>query len=260
MFHAVVFLAGPSRFSTEEIAYEWKVWSLLDDSSASAIPVQFVYIADGGLESFLPWYDSLTNEQQMEIKDVVWCGDGDSLGKHGSELRASTAARFVGRWREHVYSGEKDFSDCAAITSLLEYDLRHVGEDCSCAWIQVKGAWGGRLDHELANLFEFCASLQRMPCVGAYLLGPDHVLTTVSVRGSMNKGDTFSIVPPQSASTLKVKISGARYSGDLVLQQPSHGLSNVALEPSVEIIPENHTAPVLILRPGSLQVKKDSHL
>lgn len=48
-------------------------------------------------------------KKKDSIKNVVWCGDGDSLGKHGKELRASTAARFEGRWREHEYSGEKDF-------------------------------------------------------------------------------------------------------------------------------------------------------
>ncbi len=247
MIQAVLFLAGPSRSRAEEMAHDWGRWSPLGVSIDTPRPIN-VYIADAGLESFLPWYDSLGKEKKDSIKNVVWCGDGDSLGKHGKELRASTAARFEGRWREHEYSGEKDFSDCAAVISLIEYDLRHADDVLKHAWIQVHGALGGRFDHELVNVLEFAASLTRMERTAAFQLGPDVALSTMPIRGSMNIGDCFSIAPLQITGATHVKISGARYSGEVQLRQPSHGLSNSATEKDVDIVPLSCASPIILMR------------
>lgn len=249
IFRAAIFLAGPSHAKPEEKQHSWTTWTSKKSPQSALAPIN-VYIADAGLEAFLPWFEALSSEQRETIQSVVWCGDGDSLGKMGHELRAQTAARFAEKWREHEYSGEKDFSDCAAILSLLEYDLRHAGESVQEAWIEVRGAHGGRLDHELANVFEFFSSLTRMPCGGAYLLGPGNILTTLAVSGKLGQGQLFSTMSLQMNALARLKISGAKYSGEIQLRQPSHGLSNCALEEQIEIEPLVPSVPLLVMTLG----------
>ncbi|MBM3381831.1 MAG: hypothetical protein FJY29_05260 [Betaproteobacteria bacterium] len=253
MFKAVVFLAGPSSRSPGENASPWTHWQPHAQSFLAAKPVH-VYIADAGLQVFLNWYEKLSAQQHSLIQSVSWCGDGDSLGKHGKEIRANTAARFEGRWKEHLYNESKDFSDCAAITSLLEYDLRHAADDgLHAAWIEVHGALGGRLDHEIVNLLEFCESLTRMGCPAAYALGPDALLTTLPVDGHLAVGEQFSVTSLRLPSQSKVEIHGAEFSGSFSLRQASHGLSNVVKQPPLKIIPLNVHEPVLVIRVSSTE-------
>lgn len=247
MFEAVVFLAGPSRHRTEEMSHDWRVWKPKNSNRAGSQPLH-VYIADAGLESFLPWYDSSSESVRQRIGQIVWCGDGDSLGKSGGELLAHCAGRFAGRWREHRYNTEKDFSDCGAITSLLEYDVRHSAAALETIWIEIHGALGGRLDHQMANLFEWSVSLMRMGLPGACVLGPENILTLETVVGAFKKGDRFSVIGMSVSQTARVHITGAQYSGEFELRQASHGVSNSATESQVEIAPLMATAPLLVTK------------
>ncbi|MEN9529770.1 MAG: hypothetical protein RI932_1643 [Pseudomonadota bacterium] len=248
MFRSVVFLAGPSSRLEGEKAVNWAHWLPQSESFSLSSPLR-VYIADAGLQAFLSWYEALSAEQQARIESIAWCGDGDSMGKHGKEIRAHTAARFEGRWKEHLYSENKDFSDCAAITSLLEYDLRHAtDEGLRTAWIEVHGALGGRLDHEIVNLLEFSESLTRMGCPAAYALGPDTLLTTRPVLGNLSQGERFSVTSLRIPSQSKVEIKGAEFAGSVFLRQASHGLSNVVQQPPVSIVPLSTHEPVLVFR------------
>jgi thiamine pyrophosphokinase len=206
-----------------------------------------VYIADAGLNSFLSWYEDLDSKSQSHIKSIHWCGDGDSLGDKGREFLSQTAARFEGRWRAHLYDTKKDFSDCAAITSLIEYDLRHEDEHAGF-WIDVHGALGGRFDHEIGNVFEFASSLSRVAVPSAYVLGGETVLATCGLHGEMEVGDVFSVLPSNHQSTNVVQISNAEYAGETELRQPSHGLSNVALAKQVKIVPVRLNCPYLAIR------------
>jgi thiamine pyrophosphokinase len=251
MFRAVVFLAGPSSRLAGEKATSWTHWQPQTEPLTASAAVR-VYIADAGLQAFLNWYETLTPDQQACLESIAWCGDGDSLGKHGKEIRAHTAARFEGRWKEHLYSETKDFSDCAAITSLLEYDLRHAGDaGTRSAWIEVHGALGGRLDHEIVNLLEFSESLARMGCLAAYALGPDALLTTLGVKADLPQGERFSVTSLRVPSQAKVEIKGAQYSGSVFLRQASHGLSNVVQQPPLSVTPLNANEPVLLFRVSS---------
>jgi thiamine pyrophosphokinase len=256
MFRAVVFLAGPSRFSDAEKQKSWNCWVPVGAGVAeTAGQPTHVYIADAGLESFLSWFDSLDAQNQSELRSVLWCGDGDSLGEKGRERLSHAAARFEGRWREHVYDSDKDFSDCAAITSLIEYDLRHESTPAG-AWIEVHGALEGRLDHELVNVFEFAASLTRIPQPSAYLLGPATAVATCALTGHLKKGDVFTVLSsnPQCVNTLA--FANAKYSGNIDLRQPSHGLSNVSLGDQITIQPVKLACPFLAIQNPRKQIKK----
>ena len=244
MFEAKVFLAGPSRQTEDERQSQWLFWQPHQPLSALQ-GVRFVYIADAGLESFLSWFNALAPEAAARIQSVVWCGDGDSLGRHGHELLKSTAARLEGRWREHRYSTDKDFSDCAAMTSLIEYDVRHAEELADQAWITVHGALGGRFDHELANIFEFTSMLGRIACPATVALGPEIVLSTAPVSLTLNAEEKFSVMAAISNQQLKVRISGAHYSGEFLLRQPSHGLSNTVTARTAVIEPLTVGLPLL---------------
>ncbi|MEY4066409.1 MAG: hypothetical protein RIR26_2617 [Pseudomonadota bacterium] len=247
MFEAVVFLAGPSRHRTEEMTHNWDIWKPRNKARAGSRQLQ-VYIADAGIESFLPWYDSLSENVRQRIGNIVWCGDGDSLGKNGNEILAHCAARFAGRWREHRYNPEKDFSDCGAITSLLEYDVRHAMVSLESIWIEVHGALGGRLDHQLANLFEWSVSLMRMGLPGTCVVGPENVLTMEPVVGDFKKEERFSVMGMSVNQAARVQISGAKYSGEFELRQASHGISNQATEMQVEIVPLMTNFPLLVTK------------
>ncbi|NBO38571.1 hypothetical protein EBU99_08305 [bacterium] len=246
MFEAVVFLAGPSRARPEEMSQLWNKWQPLNSEHLGQERL-YVYIADAGLETFLPWFEKCSQAEKQRIHQIVWCGDGDSLGKHGQELLKNTAARFEGRWREHKYASDKDFSDCAAITSLMEYDIRHAQEGLHSVWVQVHGALGGRLDHELANILEFSESIARIPLPAAFLFGPEQVLTNLPLSGEFPIGQRFSVMSLQPSAHARVKISGARYKGEIELRQPSHGLSNVSEAARIEIIPLSRKHPLFCL-------------
>lgn len=248
MFRAVVFLAGPSRFSEVEKNESWPYWKPWLHSAPHSLGLpDRVYIADAGLHTFLSWYDRLDANAQANIHSILWCGDGDSLGDKGRELLSQTAARFEGCWREHVYESSKDFSDCAAITSLIEYDLRH-SDDTAGLWVDVYGALGGRLDHELGNIFEFAASLSRIAAPSAYVLGGHSVVATCALSAHLGRGDTFSILPSNPQCNNSFQISHAQYSGEIEMRQPSHGLSNVAAGEPVTIVPVRLSCPYLATR------------
>lgn len=246
MFEAKVFLAGPSRQESEEKVGEWPSWQPYRFETQLS-GVHNVYIADAGLESFLEWHDRLPEPMAAKIRNIVWCGDGDSLGKHASEILKNTASRFEGRWREHFYSTEKDFSDCAAIISLLEYDIRHAETSADRVWLTVHGAFGGRADHELANIFEFAAMLHRLACPATVVLGPFQALTTAPIVMNVIPETHFSLLSAFAHQQLKAKISGARYSGDVLLCQPSHGLSNRAVQSPVVVEPLSPGLPLLVI-------------
>lgn len=244
MFEAKVFLAGPSRTDAGETAAEWGAWQLHNPPRPLGRP-ENVYIADAGLESFLQWFDTLSGPETERVQNIVWCGDGDSLGKHGIEILKNTAARFEGRWREHFYAKDKDFSDCAATMSLLEYDLRHASSSTDLMWLTIHGALGGRHDHEWVNMFEIAAMLVRIPCPGAAVLGPGRILTTAAVDLRLPLEHRFSLLSAFADQQVRVKLTGARYSGDLLLRQPSHGLSNQSAAERVIVEPMTRAVPVL---------------
>jgi thiamine pyrophosphokinase len=244
MFEAKVFLAGPSRQSEEERNPVWNLWQPHEPPSGPE-GVRFVYIADAGLETFLTWFNSLSADAAARLQSVVWCGDGDSLGRHGAELLKSTAARLEGRWREHLYSTDKDFSDCAAMTSMIEYDVRHADELADRMWVSVHGALGGRFDHEMANIFEFTGMLGRVACPATVALGPEIILTTAPVSLTLTAQEKFSVMAALPNQHARVLISGARYSGEFLLRQPSHGLSNVVTAGQAVIQPLTSGLPLL---------------
>lgn len=244
MFEAKVFLAGPSRQTEEERKASWNLWQPHEPATQSG-GVRFVYIADAGLESFLTWFNGLSPDETARLQTVVWCGDGDSLGKHGLELLRSTAARLEGRWREHMYATDKDFSDCAAMTSMIEYDVRHADEIADRMWFTVHGALGGRFDHELANIFEFAGMLGRVACPATVALGPEIILTTAPVSLTLTALEKFSVMAALPNQQARVVISGARYSGEFLLRQPSHGLSNVVTAGKAVIQPMTAGLPLL---------------
>lgn len=244
MFEARIFLAGPSRFESSETSLHWTCWKphLTGDAFTGTT---HVYIADAGLESFLLWFGSLNSKAADAIQSVVWCGDGDSLGKHGVEILKNTAARFEGRWREHFYSTRKDFSDCAALCSIIEYDLRHLSDSKCSAWFNVHGALGGRADHELANTFECVGMLMRLGRPGSVLFGPERVLSTAPLSLHLKKNATFSLMTTIANTQVHLRVSGALYSGDVILRQPSHGLSNVVSDERVVIEPLSSELPFM---------------
>lgn len=248
MFEAKIFLAGPSRHEEQEKAADWGLFRTATGSAASAVPAN-VYVADGGLDSFLAWADKLDEQSLARIRSVVWCGDGDSLGRHAKEILGHTAARFEGRWREHFYQTDKDFSDGAAIVSLIEHDVRHLGEAVDACWLRVHGALAGRYDHELANLFEFSAMLARLSCLATVEFGPARTVTTAALRLDIESGRQFSLLPAFANQSCAVRISGARYSGEVFLRQPSHGISNSALSGPVDIEPISASVPIIVILP-----------
>lgn len=248
MFEAIIFLAGPSRHEEQEMDADWGLFRAATGGAASAVPAN-VYVADGGLDSFLAWADKLDEQSLARIRSVVWCGDGDSLGKHAKEILGHTAARFEGRWREHFYQTDKDFSDCAAIVALIEHDVRHASEDSGSCWLRVHGALAGRYDHELANLLEFSAMLARLSYPAVVQLGPTRAMTTAALRLNIESGRQFSLLPAFANQSCAVRISGARYSGEVFLRQPSHGISNSALSGPVDIEPISTSVPIIVILP-----------
>jgi hypothetical protein len=187
---------------------------------------------------------------------VIWAGDGDS-GPQGplaaERRRRALHAQFGGMVQEHDLQTSKDLSDGAYLLDQLaarigQWAHQHTEQGSLVPFVaEVIGAFGGRRDHERA-MFEECLLL--ISCCGwpvVLIMQPDSVLFNGPlVVQTAASGCGFGLLAhyPKSAqhmdaasgagsaakkiesSSVAVRLAGARYGGEFVLQRPSHGSSN----------------------------------
>jgi thiamine pyrophosphokinase len=151
-------------------------------------------------------------------------GDGDSLGPEGvDELRAGGVDVRLAR-------ADKDESDTElAILAALER---------GATAITVVAAFGGRLDHTLANIW-----LLALPALGdrpaelldettrVTLIAAPHGVAVRRVLAGGRPGDIVSLIPLDTA-VVGITTERLRYPlrNETLLVGPSRGLSNVRLE------------------------------
>jgi hypothetical protein len=71
------------------------------------------------------------------------------------------------------------------------------------------------------------------------------ILTTAPVTLTLNSQEKFSLMAALPHQQVRVQISGARYSGEILLRQPSHGLSNMVVAGKAVIEPLTAGQPLM---------------
>lgn len=173
-----------------------------------------VYVADGGYRHLLQY--------PVPASRVVWLGDFDS------STPPADCPHEVLR-----FSCQKDFSDFGAILDLIGSSM-----DQNAVWLNVVGGLGGRRDHERINVQEAEHFARQRPALIVFQAGL--VVASVGFRLDTSNGERigFSLMSP-GTYPLSVRVTGAEYSGEIVLTRPSHGLSNRVAGNSLEVHPFN---------------------
>lgn len=167
-------------------------------------PADILYVGDGGCRHI--------SKIQIAPK-IEWWGDFDS--SEDAPLQSA-------QWEKHMLPKDKDLSDFGAILDRI-LETVDLGQPL---FLEVWGILGGRQDHECINLEELKAFLAKVDSAVA-VCHPDIVMIRkATLEVDMPKESGFSIWSHTGQGA--VSIRGALYSGNLRLQRPSHGLSNIA--------------------------------
>lgn len=175
-------------------------------------PPSQLFIADGGYRH-AKHFESLPSH-------VEWWGDFDSTPPEALKEFA---------WERHEIPREKNLSDFAAILDRIQTLFTEP------LFIEIWGAIGGqRSDHERINLEEIKAFLANRE--GVVLCHPNLAFfRQTPVILDLPKETPFSVWSVLGQGHLRYK--GCRYEGDVHLERPSHGLSNIAEESLVKLTP-----------------------
>jgi thiamine pyrophosphokinase len=194
--------------------------------SGAVLPTEWLCIVDGGARH-------VTN-RDWKNESVFFIGDGDSipenlLQKIETSLKQRNRELSIKRLPK-----EKSLSDLAAALDHIE--TLPLSENPICAHFQ--GCKGGRFDHEMTTYLEIVRWVQnrKQETVATFEHG---IITNCSTRANLPQNSVFSLLSPQQKS--HITVNGALYSGNIELERPTHGISNVALQKMVTIIPHHTT-------------------
>jgi thiamine pyrophosphokinase len=175
-----------------------------------------IYIADGGLNSFLKHFSN-----KLLHKKIKWVGDLDSI--------TSKNKKFIDNHKNILLLNQKkDFSDLAAILDILSHKFKNES-----IFLEIYGGLGKRKDHEYANCEEVKQFLNLLPKGGIAYFHKGLIISSLPIKISQLNCRFFSIF----ANNTQVHIDGAEYSGEFLLQRPSHGLSNQFTKKTLSISP-----------------------
>ncbi len=216
-------------------------------------------VADGGVHQPLL-------VQTSTPRPVVWVGDADSLSSKPPARSEDEAGPVDPRMnvknlildncpaaarsllesqglQPRLLPTAKDQSDGACLLDALADHLqnqcrREGAESVSNHAIEVVGAWGGRPDHVRSNQLELLRFLRQSAVSSTALVAqPWGVLLRgrLSIAG-VPKGTSVSVFGWNvDESSQSVTLKGCLHSGEIVLQRPSHGLSNQALGGCIDV-------------------------
>lgn len=163
--------------------------------------VACVIIADGGYrnyESFIKHHDAAI---EPNLKPAALVGDLDSIKEEGLQ-------QFINRYPNtpiHRFACAKDFTDFEAGLQMI--DLNKVDQ------VYVIGAFGGRIDHTLANL---CVLLRPQYCDKVYFIEGDELLLHSTKNSALH--DEYETILPYSTSkedTIRLCYQGKSFAKQL---------------------------------------------
>ncbi|MGH3545245.1 MAG: thiamine diphosphokinase [Mycobacteriales bacterium] len=160
--------------------------------------------------------------RELGLQVAVAVGDFDSVP---AEVLAAVAADGA---RIQRYPAEKDATDLElALDAALEFQPRRV---------VLLGAYGGRCDHELANLLLAAAPRYASLNIQARHAGATATVIHRSAELSGAVGELVSLLPVHGSAT-GVETSGLRYQlrGEVLEAGSSRGVSNEFLQPQAQV-------------------------
>lgn len=189
------------------------------------------FAADGGLNHILA--------RKFPIENLVWVGDGDSLNKK--------SVHFLRRYQINLTKNNsteekiirlqknKNFSDLAVIL-----DKILLQNNKQALFLEIYGGLGNRRDHEFANREEIKNFLSLLPCGGTVFFHGGLVITSLPIKFLEAPCPFFSLFDNKKP----IEVKGAKYSGSIELQRPSHGLSNEVKKKTLYIAPSSGSVTI----------------
>ena len=176
-----------------------------------------LYAADGGLNYII--------KHNLNSQKIMYIGDNDSLSRKSKKFLDKKNLNINNYNSKTDYiefktlNKDKCFSDFAAILDLILKDnLKNQ------VFIEIFYGLGGRKDHEMANLLEAEKFLLNLPQGGLCYFHGGVILSTIACKIYPEKNLNFSVF--SKYKKCEIEISGAKYEGHILLERPSHGLSN----------------------------------
>ena len=216
VFRAIIFLNSKNARKFLDI----KAWDQISLTSLHEAQFYKIFIANGGIRHFPKYLIRYS-------KELIWVGDQDSATKYISKLEQIN--------KKIVLKPDKDISDYGAI---LQYIQKHESKQYDSFLVEVIGGIGGDFAHEFANIFESCFFIKQINKPIIFVFHNKYLLFNTFVELKLNIGQCFSIFS-LNHSSLKIMIKGARYKGNLIISRPSHGLHNICIQKTVQLLPKS---------------------
>lgn len=189
------------------------------------LPIDRLIVVDGGLHA------AQRNPATIYAAREVWfVGDSDSVDRTQlAELEKNVILK------RFDLPTDKDVSDFGAALDALQelQQTPHI--------LEIFNALGDRRDHELINLFEIERYVSACHAPVIVLCEPQIIFSNISFKVDNRNGSLFSIL---KSTTQKLEINGAQYDGRVVLNRPSHGLSNKVITSKLSVTMPSQTGYV----------------
>lgn len=201
----------------------------------NAIKNEIIYAADGGLNHVI--------SNKICYQKLFWFGDADSLSNKTQKIldnpknNHNNNKSMCSYIEKSCLAKEKNFSDFSAlIDNIRDESKEHL------LFLEIYFGLGGRKDHENANILEIEQFILSLPNGGICYFQGGIVISSLDFSILNADKMKFSVFSKKYPS--HIQISGAQYSGDIILERPSHGLSNNALGNKVKIKPNSNVITV----------------
>ncbi len=198
--------------------------------NATLLPIEWTCAVDGGIRYI--------EQRTCHCENISWIGDGDSVEKSEIDKIIPSLKQSGQTLTQILLPKHKSLSDfAAALNHLNSLPLAN-----NPLFAQFYGCKGGRFDHEMITYLEMLRWVQsrNRDTVAVFEHG---IITNCSVVTELPQNSFFSVLA--NSNQASVTIEGALYSGKIVLERPSHGLSNIAQEASITLTPHNTTVSLL---------------
>ncbi len=222
-----IFLNGTKSQSHIEV-----IADKLKSSTLSNLNENEIFIADGGLNHFL--------KNKITSKKIFWAGDYDSLIEKSKKFLDKNSMRNKMKAEKEIIIEEislqknKNYNDFSVL--LDQISKRSTNNS---VYLEVFFGLGGRKDHELANILEAQRFIKNHSAGGICYFHEGVIISSINFEVNNASNIRFSIFSDDNK--VPITIRGAQYSGSIVLERPSHGLSNVAKGSRIFIQPHSST-------------------
>lgn len=223
----IIFLNGSNSLTNVDVIANKQKSSSLTDLNENEI-----FIADGGLNHFL--------RNKISSNKIIWAGDYDSLTEKSKKFLDKNSVRNnMGQERELIVEEislqkNKDYNDFSFLLEIIKKKSKNIP-----IFIEIFFGLGGRKDHELANIFEAKRFVKNHAPGGICYFHGGVIISSVNFEVICANKLTFSIFSDED--NVPISIKGAKYSGNITLERPSHGLSNSAKGSRIFIKPNSST-------------------